>query len=376
MPAQHNGATRERSLDIETAIPCLMMRSGTSKGLVFTASDLPTDPAVRDRVLLRAMGSPDERQIDGLGGATSVTSKAAIVSPSKDNWAQVDYLFAQVGIDKPIVDTKPTCGNMLAAVAAYAIESGMVKAESQVTRVHIHDVNTGGLIEAVVSTPRGCVDYSGDASIDGVPGTAAPIYLTFRNIMGSKTGKILPTGNRCDIVRGIEVTCFDVAMPMVLLRASDVGKTGQESSQELQADKEFMRGIEAVRIEAALKMGMGDVSKSVIPKLAILSAPKAGGTIASRYFTPDRVHPTHAVTGAMCVCSASRLPGTVAYDLADPKQSASRQVAVEHPSGLLKLELKIATTPAFNVLSATVLRTARKLMAGHIFVPPDIWQGK
>jgi 4-oxalomesaconate tautomerase len=351
------------------------MRGGTSKGLVFSASDLPSDPKVRDRVLLRAMGSPDARQIDGLGGATPVTSKVAIVSPSKDSWAQVDYLFAQVSVDKPLVDLRPTCGNMLAAVSAYAVEMRMVPVDPTSTRLRIHAVNTGGKIEALVSTPGGTVDYGGDASIDGVPGTAAPIFLSFREIVGSKTGMLLPTGRPVDIVNGIRVTCLDVAMPMVLIRAQDVGKTGQESPGELQADRAFMQRIEAIRLDAGRKMGMGDVSKSVIPKLAILSVSKAGGTIASRYFTPDKVHPTHAVTGAICVCTAARMRGTVAYEIANPRPP-SEQVSVEHPSGNLSMKLETVTDPEFNVLSATLERTARKLMSGHIFVPTTVWRGE
>lgn len=354
----------------QIAIPCILMRGGTSKGPYFRADDLPSDRAERDRVLLAAMGSPDMRQIDGLGGADTLTSKVAIVGRSDREGVDVNYQFAQVSVDKAIVDTAPSCGNMLSGVGPFAIESGLVPITEGTTTVVIYDINTESQIEAVVCTEDGQVVYDGNVAIDGVPGTAAPIRLNFMNIVGSKTGTLLPTGKEMEQIDNIDVTLIDVAVPMMILRARDIGKTGYETAAELDADKAFFARVEAMRREAGLRMGLGDVANKVVPKVAILAEPKSGGTIAARYFVPHKTHAAFAVTGGLCVASCVAVPGTVAEDLAQNEMNAERVVVIEHPSGVFEVTLSMLRTGnSVEVLGGGVLRTARKLMAGHVFVP-------
>jgi len=356
-------------------IPCIFMRGGTSRGPYFRAEDLPADTARRDRVLLAAMGSPDLRQIDGLGGADTLTSKVAIVSKSARPGVDVDYLFAQVDIGTPIVDTNPSCGNMLAGVAPFAIEAGMIPAQGGETRVMIYNVNTEARIEAIVRTPGGAVSYTGDARIDGVPGTAAPIILNFMDVVGSKSGRMLPTGNVCDVIDGIEVTCVDVAMPMILLRAKDLGLSGFEGRAEINPNKALFARIEPIRLEAGRRMGFGDCSDKVIPKVGLLTPARDGGTIASRYLTPHALHAAHAVTGAVCVSAACALEGTIAHELARPDGANPRTIWIEHPSG--QVDVRLQTTgmgPEMEVVAGT-LRTARPIMRGEVLVPRRVFQG-
>ena len=351
-------------------IPCIFMRGGTSRGPYFRLQDLPADPAARDRILLAVMGSPDVRQIDGLGGADPLTSKVAMVGPSSQPGCDVDYLFAQVAIDKAIVDTSPSCGNMLAGVGPFAIETGMVAANDGETRMMIYNVNTRSRIEAIIRTPEGMVEYEGEAAIDGVPGTAAPIVLNFMDVVGSKTGALLATGKALEEIDGIEVTCIDVAMPMVVMRARDVGLTGYETRAEIDARPDLFRRLEPIRLEAGRRMGLGDVSDMVIPKIGLLAPPRAGGTITSRYFTPHRLHAAHAVTGGVCVATACALEGTIADGLVDLPPGNPRSIRIEHPSGQIDVRLETSGQGAdLQVVSAGLLRTARKLMAGEVFVP-------
>ena len=353
-------------------IPVIFMRGGTSRGPFFKAADLPQDTAERDRVLLAAMGSPDPRQIDGLGGADTLTSKVAIVSKSTRPGIDVDYLFAQVDIGKPIVDTAPSCGNMLAGVAPFAIETGMIPAKDGETYVMIYNVNTEARIEAVVQTPGRKVQYAGNARIDGVPGTAAPIILNFMDVVGAVSGKMLPTGNVRDVIDGIDVTCIDVAMPMIMMRAKDFGLTGYEGRAEINANKALFAKIEPIRLEAGRRMGFGDVSDKVIPKVGLLSPPRDGGTIASRYLTPHALHAAHAVTGAVCVATACALEGTIAYELATPDNSNPRTIWIEHPSGMVDVLLQTkGKGPDMEVVAGT-LRTARPIMKGEVLVPRRI----
>lgn len=353
----------------QIAIPCLFMRGGTSRGPYFKAADLPADPAVRDRVLLAAMGSPDARQIDGLGGADTVTSKVAIVSPSTQPGCDLDYLFAQVHLTKPIVDTAPSCGNMLAGVAPFGIETGLVAPRDGLTRVMIYNVNTQSRIEAIVETPGGRVRYDGDAAIAGVPGTAAPIVLNFMDVIGSVTGKLLPTGRPVDWIGGLDVSCVDVAMPMILLRASDLGLSGTEGRAEIDGNRPLLARIEAVRLEAGRMMGLGDVSQKVVPKVGLLSAPRDGGTITSRYLTPHALHPAHAVTGGVCVASACVIAGTIAHAIATPDTANPRTIWIEHPSGKIDVRLETRGSGADLDIVAGTLRTARLIMRGHVLVP-------
>ena len=353
-------------------IPVIFMRGGTSRGPYFKAADLPQDPAARDRVLLAAMGSPDPRQIDGLGGADTLTSKVAIVSKSTRPGVDIDYLFAQVDIGRPIVDTAPSCGNMLAGVAPFAIETGLFPAQDGETHVMIYNVNTEARIEAIVKTPGRAVQYAGDARIDGVPGTAAPIILNFMDVVGSVSGKLMPTGNPRDTINGIEVSCIDVAMPMIMMRAKDFGLTGYESRAEINPNKELFARIEPIRLEAGRRMGFGDVSDKVIPKVGLLSAPRDGGTIASRYLTPHALHAAHAVTGAVCVASACALEGTIAHELAKPDDANPRTIWIEHPSGQVDVLLQTKGKGADMDVVAGTLRTARPIMKGEVLVPRKI----
>jgi 4-oxalomesaconate tautomerase len=355
-------------------IPCTFMRGGTSRGPYFRLSDLPADPEVRDRVLLAVMGSPDLRQIDGLGGADPLTSKIAMVGPSSQPGADVDYLFAQVAIDKAIVDTSPSCGNMLAGVGPFAIERGIVAARDGETRVMIYNVNTKSRIEAIIRTPEEKVEYEGEAAIDGVPGTAAPIVLNFMDVVGSKTGALLATGKALEEIDGVAVTCIDVAMPMVLMRAKDLGLTGYEGRAEIDGRTDLFRRLEPIRQEAGRRMGLGDVTDKVIPKLGLLAPPRAGGSITSRYFTPHRLHAAHAVTGGVCVATACALEGSIADGLADLPAGNPRTIRIEHPSGQIDVRLETSGHgPGLQVLSAGVVRTARKLMSGEVFVPARLW---
>jgi 2-methylaconitate cis-trans-isomerase PrpF len=331
------------------------------------------------RVLLAAMGSPDARQIDGLGGATTLTSKVAIVSRAEPGQPQqVDYLFAQVSVDRDFVDWGPTCGNMLAGVGPFAIESGLVPAQDGETRVMIRAVNTGALIEAIVQTPGGRVTYDGDAAIAGVPGTAAPILLNFADAVGGSTGSLMPTGRPLDRIEGVDVTCLDVCMPVVIARARDLGKTGWESAKQLDVDRDFMARIERIRRAASLAMGMGEAEGRVIPKFAMLGEPAGeGAAVAARYFTPLATHEAMAVTGGICLASACKLPGTVAEGIARVGDAAREAVVLEHPTGTMEAVISTArdATGAPTIAAGGTLRTARRLMRGEVYIPGRVWAG-
>lgn len=358
------------------AIPCILMRGGTSKGPYFRPADLPADVAARDRVLLAAMGSPDARQIDGIGGADTLTSKVAIVGPSAREGVDVDYLFAQVSVTEAVVDTSPSCGNILAGVGPFAIERGMVPVTGGLTRVVIYNTNTDALIEALVATDGAGVVYDGDTAIAGVPGTAAAVRLNFMDIVGSKTGRLLPTGALREEIDGVEVTLIDVAVPMLIFRAADLGKSGHETPAELDADRAFFARMEAMRLEAGRRMGLGDVSGRVIPKVAMLAAPRAGGHVAARYFVPHKAHAAFAVTGALCVSTVAMLEGAVSDGLALRPEGDDREVLIEHPSGMIDVALRTRGAGAgLEVVSAGAIRTARKLFAGEVYVPEKALAG-
>ena len=362
---------------MQTRIPCVIMRGGTSRGPFFLLSDLPADAKTRDEVLLSAMGSPHDYQVDGIGGARSLTSKVAMISRSKQPGADVDYLFAQVLIDQPLVDTKPNCGNMLIAVGPFAIDAGLVPAKDPETVVRIYNVNTKTLVEAIVQTPGGKVTYAGDAAIDGVPGTAAPVGINFKGGIGSVTGKLLPTGKPLDVIDGIDVSCVDVAMPTIFMRAEQLGKTGHETPEELDADKALFERMEAIRRKAGVLMGMGDVSQGVVPKISLLSKPANGGTIASRYFVPDACHKAHAVTGTVCVAAACSIPGTVASTLVTLPSAPQGVIKLEHPSGIIAIDFDADFTNGKQELRrAALIRTARRIFEGNILVPETIWAGE
>ncbi len=365
----------------QRAIPCMFMRAGTSRGPFFLLEDLPADPEVRDRVLLAAMGSPDPRQIDGLGGATTVTSKVAMVSPSQRAGIDVDYHFAQVWLDKAIVDTAPSCGNMLAGVGPFAIERGLVTAEADETRVRIFDVNTGSRIEAIVQTPGGAVTYAGDQRIDGVPGTGAPVVLSFSDVVGSKCGAMFPTGAVQEEIDGVAVSCVDVAMPMVMMRAGDLGISGYDPG-EITGNAVLMQRIEKIRLEAGRRMGLGDVAESVIPKVGILAPPRRGGVVYSCYLTPHHVHAAHAVTGAICVAYCASIQATVACGVAqlsakrvtNPATGVVATIRIEHPSGAIDVRQETERGGAeLKAGRAGIVLTARKIMDGRVFLPESLW---
>ena len=356
---------------MQIAIPAALMRGGTSKGLYFERADLSQARDVRDRILLAAMGSPDPRQIDGVGGADPLTSKVAIVGPSVAHDVDVDYQFAQVLTGQAVVDVNPSCGNILAGVGPFAIERGMVEAADGETRVRIRMVNTGGVAEAVVQTPGRHVRYDGDVAIDGVPGSGAPVLLDLLRCAGTKTGVMLPSGRPQNVIDGVPVTLVDVAMPMMEVRADSLGKTGYETPAELDADAALLARVERMRRAAGELMGLGDVAGMVVPKVSLVAPPRRGPGVSSRYLVPMRTHQAHAATGAISVASAAVAPGTVASEVArvDPV-SNPLAVGVEHPAGRLEVGLRIRrTAEGIDVVSARLVRTARLIFDGKIYVP-------
>jgi len=358
----------------QTAIPCTVMRGGTSKGLYFLASDLPTDRATRDAVLLAAMGSPDPRQIDGMGGAHPLTSKIAVVGPSTHPDADVDYLFLQAVVDEARIDDGQNCGNLLAGVGPFAIEEGLFAPEDGITHVRINMLNTKSLAVAAIQTPGGKVRYDGEARIDGVPGTAAPIPIDFLDVAGSSCGALLPTGNLRDVVQGIELTAIDNGMPVVVMRASDLGKTGYETPEELEADAELKARIEAIRLEIGPRMNLGDVAKKTVPKMCLVAPPQHGGAISTRNFIPHRVHEAIGVFGAVSVATCAVLPGSVAADVTRGGDGAVKELEVEHPTGFFTVAMDIALDgDEVTVRRSALLRTARRLMRGEVYVPATLW---
>lgn len=343
----------------------LWMRGGTSKGGYFLKSDVPADTAARDAFLLRAMGSPDPRQIDGMGGADPLTSKVAIVSASARDGIDVDYLFLQVFVDQALVSDQQNCGNILAGIGPFAIERGLVAAQDGETRVAIFMENTGQVAIATVQTPGGVVTYAGDAQIDGVPGTAAPIPLEFRDTAGSSCGALLPSGNAVDVVNGVPVTLIDNGMPCVVMKASDVGATGYESRDELDAATEVKARIEAIRLAVGERMNLGDVADKSVPKMMLVAPPRHGGAVTVRSFIPKRAHASIGVLGAVSVATACLIAGSPAAEVAVIPEGKRKTLSVEHPTGETTCVLEQDDSGA--VISAAMLRTARKLMDGVIF---------
>jgi len=363
---------------VQTAIPCTVMRGGTSKGLYFRVQDLPADTATRDRVLLAAMGSPDIRQIDGMGGAHPLTSKIAIVSKPSRPDADVDYLFLQAVVDEPRIDTSQNCGNLLAGIGPFAIENGMVKAKDGVTEVRINMLNTQSIAVASIQTPGGVVEYQGEARIDGVPGTAAPIPIDFLDVAGSSCGALLPTGNARDVVNGVELTCIDNGMPVVVMRAVDFGKTGYEAPETLESDTNLKAEIEAIRLKVGPIMNLGEVAKKTVPKMCLVAPAQHGGAISTRNFIPHRVHEAIGVFGAVSVATACVLPGSIAAEvagIADPE--SIKNLDIEHPTGFFTVSMDVTFDGGtVQVRRAALLRTARKLMRGEVYVPASVWGGK
>jgi 2-methylaconitate cis-trans-isomerase PrpF/tripartite-type tricarboxylate transporter receptor subunit TctC len=354
------------------SIPCVLMRAGTSRGPFFLREWLPLDEVARDETLIGAIGASDLLQLDGVGGGSTLTSKVAIVSRSSEPNCDVDYLFAQVGVGQRSVDTRPNCGNMLSGVGPFAIEQGLVEAAEGTTTVRVFNVNTRSRIDVTVQTPGRRVRYDGDTRIDGVAGTAAPIQLNFLDAWGAVTGSVFPTGKRIDQIDGLDATCIDAAMPLMILRAADLGVKGNEPPEVLDANTELMRRIEAARRTAGHMMGLGDVEHSVIPKPVLISAGESADSVTSRYFTPRRCHSSHAATGAIGVATAFALPGTVASGGA--ARSGQRNVLVLHPQGRIDVAVEIEGEGAeASIRSAALVRTARKIMQGDLHLPQYVF---
>jgi len=371
---------------MQTAIPCLLMRGGTSKGAFFSATDLPADVATRDRVLLAVMGSPDKRQIDGLGGAHPLTTKVAIVGKGSKPGVDLDFLFAQLQPDKDTVDTTPNCGNMLAAVVPFALETGLVAPQGDTTTLRVLTLNTDMQCDITVETPGGHVNYEGTARIDGAPGSSAPVTINFLDTAGSVCSGLLPTGKVMDHIHvaaengepafDIDVTCIDNGMPLVILRASDVGRSGYESVAELNADIQLKTRVERLRIACGHAMGLGDVTTRNYPKMTLVAAPREGGGLCTRSFIPHVCHDAIGVLAAVTVATACVLDGSVCEGLAVLPKGSPKRVSVEHPTGEFSVELALDPTNPQNVTRAALLRTARLLMRGEAMVPRAVWAGQ
>jgi 4-oxalomesaconate tautomerase len=353
----------------DNAILATYMRGGTSKGPFFDKRDLPTNRTERDKILLKVMGSPDPRQIDGLGGTVTVTSKVVMAEPSKRKGIDVDYLFAQVDIENPIVDTLPPCGNMMAGVGPFAIEKGWVKATIPETRVMIYNINTKSTIEEIVQTPNGKVKYDGDVHIDGVPGTASPVILNLFDLVGGKTGKQFPTGQAKEKINNIDVTIIDAGQTIVLLKAADLGMKGDENEAFFKENTALMEKLENIRLEAGRRAGMGDVKDNVLPKIGILSAPKdTKHNIQGRYLTPKTLHPSFAVTGSIAVGTALKVKGTVAAEVGRENGQNRELILIEHPSGVIEANIEmILKNGQLELEKAGSIRTVRKIMEGYVF---------
>jgi 4-oxalomesaconate tautomerase len=371
---------------MQTAIPCLFMRGGTSKGPFFLESDLPADIPTRDKVLLSVMGSPDKRQIDGLGGAHPLTSKVGIVRKSTVPGVDLDFLFAQLQPDTDTVDTTPNCGNMLSGVVPFALERGLVQAQGDTSTFRVLTLNTDMQCDVTVQTPvvEGSmgryVQYAGDARIDGAPGSAAPITINFLDTAGSVAPELLPTGKVKDLIDGIEVTCIDNGMPLVMFKASDVGRTGYETVAEMNADTALKARIEKLRLAAGHAMRLGDVSQKPYPKMTLIAAPMNGGAITTRSFIPHVCHDAIGVLAAVTVGTACVLEGSVCEGIAVMPVGSRKKVSVEHPTGEFSVELETEPAPQVaggqRVTKAALLRTARLLMRGEVMVPAAVWTGK
>lgn len=361
---------------MQTAIPCLFMRGGTSRGPFFNAADLPADIATRDKVLLAVMGSPDRRQIDGLGGAHPLTSKVGIVSKGSKPGVDLDFLFAQLQPDKDTVDTTPNCGNMLAAVVPFAIETGLVQAQGAATTLRVLTLNTDMQCDITVLTPGGHVEYAGDARIDGAPGTSAPITINFLDTAGSVAPGLLPTGNVVDVIDGIRVTCIDNGMPLVMFKAADVGRTGYETVEQMNGDGELKARIERLRIACGHAMKLGDVTAKNYPKMTLIAAPKAGGSISTRSFIPHVCHDAIGVLAAVTVATACVLEGSVTDGIAQVPKGNPKKISVEHPTGEFSVEIEVDPKNPQNVARAALLRTARLLMKGEAMIPAAVWKGR
>lgn len=362
---------------MQTKIPCTLFRGGTSRGTYFMASDLPANPDLRDRILIAVMGSPDPKQVDGVGGAHPLTSKVAIIKKSQREGVDVDYLFVQVFVDEARTSTKQNCGNILAGVGPYAIEKGLVQAGDPETVVTVFMENTSSMAKLRIQTPGKQVNYEGDAAIDGVPGTSAPVMIEFVGVAGSSCGALFPTGNLMDEINGVQTTLVDNGMPVIVIDAASVGISGHEAIAELEADAALKEKIEAIRLKSGPLMNLGDVADKTVPKIALVSASERGYMINTRCFIPHRVHDAIGVFAAVSVATAAATKGTTAYPMAKMPTGNPKLCVVEHPTGSFTVEVDIdESKEELTFRHASVLRTARLLFDGYVYIPSAIWNGK
>lgn len=370
---------KRSSYSMQHAIPYMQLRGGSSKGVYFKANDLPADEALRNRVVVAAMegvGLGDPRQIDGLGGADSLTSKVAIVSLSQRDDADLDYLFLQVVIGGGRVATGQNCGNILAGVLPFAIECGMWQAFDGETTATIQMLNSGGLCEVTVQTPNQMVEYVGETTVDGVSGKGAPIICNYLDVAGSATGALLPTGNVIDVIDGVQMTAVDNGMPVVVLRAADLGRTGYESKAALDADEELKQRLERLRMQIGKKMNLGDVSHKTVPKMCLIAPPIHSGLVHTRTFIPHVCHAAIGVLGAVSTATACILPGSVADGIAQPPLGTNNRtlLSVEHPSGEFSVDLDVVMHDnECEIRKSGTVRTARLISKGEVYIPAGIW---
>ncbi len=365
---------------MQTAIPYMLIRGGSSKGVFLNKKDLPKDEVLLEKVLIAIMegvGSGDPRQIDGLGGADSLTAKIAIVNPSEKEEADLDYLFLQVMIGKGKTTTSQNCGNILAGVPIYGIASGMTKATNGMTTTKVNMLNKGGLCEVIIETPNGEISYEGDAKVDGVPNTGSPILCNYLGLAGSNCGALLPTDNPKDIVNDIEITCVDNGMPVVLLRATDFGITGYETKQELDANETLKSEIEAIRLKAGILMNLGDVSQKTVPKMCLISPVQNGGLVNTRTFIPHVCHAAIGVIGAVSTATGCVIKGSVAEGIVDIPKDINIPMQIEHPLGQFTVQLTTENIDNnINFTKSGVIRTARLISKGEVYIPSQIWDGQ
>ena len=344
------------------SVPCTLIRGGTSRGAFFRATDVPADTNARNELLVRIMGGPDALQVNGIGGGHPLTSKVAMIAPATVEGADVDYLFLQVDPVRQTVSDVQNCGNLLAGVGIYAIHKGMVAIGGERTLVRVHMLNSGAICHLVLRTPGGAIKVAGDAAIDGVPGTAAPIICNYLDIAGSNCGSLRPTGNVVDEVDGLSVTCVDNGMPVVVMRAADLGLRGNESPAELETDASLKNKLESIRLQIGPKMNLGDVARKSVPKMCLVSPPRHGGLVTTRTFLPHVCHNAIGVLGAVSAASACMMAGSVVRSFTQIPHGNPKTVAIEHPSGALEVQMELDEDN--EVVMAGVVRTARLLFEG------------
>lgn len=377
-------------------IPAVYMRGGTSKGVYLMVSDLPDDPAIRDQVILDIYGSPDIRQINGMGGADPLTSKVALLTRSKRPGVDIDYTFGYVGIKDAVVDYEGNCGNISSGVGVYAIRQGLVEAVEPFTKVVIFNTNTNKIIEAMIPVKDGEVVFEGDYAIAGVPGRGARIVMNFPNSAGSKTGRLLPTGNVRDTMtlkdgRHVQVSLVDAANPSVFVKAADIGLTGLELPADCDTNPQILEVMEEIRVRAGVMMGLAknvDQVGPAVPKVAFVAPaqdyPDSEGKIitagevdlVARTKAMAEMHKTYAVTGGICIATAAMIEGTVVSDVCGAQAKNTGEVRIGHPSGVLEVfvDVKNSVETGWTLLQAGVCRTARPIMEGEVYVSRKAYQ--